>query len=755
MGIYQNDYLQEERQGGEVGYNPKKANLELLKKYAAQVDISTELDEGFLRQLAEDLIKQVSSDDQTRDEWMDKYNETLEIARQKITVKEYPFEHASDVKVPLILQGCVQFNARVMPEIIQNNKTVYAACAGNATPEDEASAQRLSQHMSLQTMKTVENWVSDTDKMLIALPLVGTVFRKWSYDPISRKPACNLCLPTEIIVSNDISSIEKAERITHVMRMSRNEMIERIRFGIFNEKCLDELQVSEETNINQDTNYSSDDDDKELPSNVLESKDNYVLWEVSTYLDLDDDGYCEPYTVTLVRKTKQIARIAPRFDERDFVMNADGDLVRINANNYYSAHHFLPSPDGTFLGMGFGQILLQLNKAINSVTNQLVDAGTLSNMPGGLISKDLRMRKGELQFSAGEFKIVNHSAMMGPLSNFISNLPFKEPSQTLMSLLQFLVDFGKQTANISDILMGNPSSANMPATSVVSMIEQGSKVFSSILTRLYESFRKEFTVLFNLNKKYLPLYPEKDLMTQSGFIQQQDYDAERFNIYPVANPAVGMDAVRLAKFQVVMQMQTPFLQQGAIIMDYLKALGFSDEHLKKWATPPEQLKQPSPQELLMQAQIEELKARTQEIGMRAAKIMRDGDLDAIKIELDERRLQKDASYQGGQLAIGKANAIAAITAAESRAIGNQANAAKAMVDSEAQTTGIPVDLSDIDAKIGQIPLSSGQNSANVGQNEQGNVAPGGQAPSMSVQNAPNLPPELDAMLQNIAAQQKQ
>ena len=502
MGILKFDYTREQSQGG-VKYEHKKANVELLKKYASEANIAPLLDNNFLAQLGTDLERQVSVDDDSRLEWMDKYNGALDIARQKITVKEYPFDKASNVKLPLILQGCVQFNARIMPEIIQNNKTVYAAISGTPTIDDEQSAQRLSDHMSLQTMKTVENWVSDTDKLLIALPLVGTVFRKWSYDPIMRKPASFLCLPTEIIISNDVSSIEKAERITHVIRMSRNEVIERIKFGVFSEDCLDGLPFDNESSgVQVDSNYSSDDDDKELPSSIEDSRDNYILWEVSCFMDLDDDGYCEPYTVTIMRKTKKVCRVAARFDERDFVFNAEDELVRINPSIYYAAHHFLPSPDGTFLGMGFGQILLQLNNAINSVTNQLIDSGTLANLQGGFLSKDLRLRKGEMQFSAGEWKLVNFSAGMGSLSNHIFPLPFKEPSQTLMSLLQFLVDFGRQTANISDVLMGNPQSAQMPATSVVTLVEQGSKIFSSILTRLYESLRKEFTILFNINKKY-------------------------------------------------------------------------------------------------------------------------------------------------------------------------------------------------------------------------------------------------------------
>jgi len=746
MGIYQEDYLKLSSTY-DVGYTKKKADVELLKKYSQEVNIAELLDDKFLYQLGVDLERQVSADDNTREEWLDKYNGALEIAKQKIVVKEYPFDKASNIKIPLILQGCVQFNARIMPEVIQNNKTVYATVAGPTTEDDERSAKRLSDHMSLQTMKIVDNWVSDTDKLLIALPLIGTVFRKWCYDPIMRKPASYLCLPTEIIVSNDVSSLEKAERITHVLRMSRNEIIERIKFGIFSEDCLNDLPLtSDSDSVVSDNNYSTDDEDKELPSDSDESRDNYIVWEISCFIDLDDDGYCEPYTVTMMRKTRKICRIAPRFDEKDFVFNNAGELIRINPALYYAAHHFLPSPDGTFLGMGFGQVLLQLNTAINSITNQLVDAGTLANLQGGFLSRDLRLRKGEMQFTAGEWKMVNFNVGMGSLSNHIYPLPFKEPSQTLFNLLEFLVQFGKETANISDVLMGNPINANMPATSVVSMIEQGSKIFSSILTRLYESLRKEFNILFNINKKYFSLYPEKDLMTKFGFVTEEDYNNDKFSIYPIANPAMGMDAVRLAKLQALMQIQSPIINQQEVIKRYLEAIGISD--VEKILTPPEQLAKPGPEELLMQAQIEEIKARAQEIGMRSAKVMTDIELDGIGLELKERELQVKAATEGGKLAIGKANAVAAITSAESRATSGEVKTAENVVDKEVPKSQIPLDTTDIQQKlnqIAQIPLQNAGEGANMQQNQQ--VAE-------QQQNNNGLPPELAQMLQQLAQEQK-
>jgi chaperonin GroES len=775
MAIYKQEYMQELSTSADKdrGYLDKKANIELLKKYAKEIDISQHIDEQVLYKFGKDLVQQVVADDNTRSDWFDKYNEALKIAKQAIEVKEYPFENASNVQIPLILQACVQFNARVLPEIQQNKKTVYVAIAGTPSLNDEQTAERISDHMSLQTMEQVGNWISDTDKMLIVLPLVGTVFRKWSYDPISRKPCSTLCLPTEIIISNDVSSIEKAERVTHSLRLNRNEIIERMRFGIFNENSLDDTMPDDTEQNAEDVNYASNDEDRELPSQVIDSKDNYIFWEIATWLDLDEDGYCEPYTVTIRRKGERICRIAARYDEKDFVLNTNGELIRINPKIYITAHHFLPSPDGTFLGMGFGQMLLQLNSAINSITNQLIDAGTMANMQGGFISKDLRMRKGELEFTPGEWKLVNFNIGLGNLSNHIYPLPFKEPSQTLMSLLQFLVDFGKQTANISDILMGNPQTANMPATSVVSLIQQGSVVYSSILQRLYNSFSKEFNILFNINKQYLSLYPDKDLMTKNGFVTVNDYNSDLFNVYPVANPSLGMENIRLTKLQMLLSMQNPLINQQEVLKRLFIALGMPEP--EKLFTPQNQ--QPSLQDQLVmsqiqaaqaqaqlsQAQIQETAAITQEVNMRAAKIGSDIELDAINIELNERKIQVDAANKGGNLAIGKANAIATLATAESKATQQEMKSSERIVDKETSTNKINVDFSDINAKINQNSLKNTQNNGNVLQGNQNNggnplqESPSNMDNAQQAQGNPvsnkGISPELSKMLQQVAENQ--
>ncbi len=741
-----------------IDHRNKKADIEKLRRYSKMVNIADDIDKDKLYHIGKRIVKEAQDDDKTREEWFDKYNEALKIAKQIIDKKTYPFDNASNVKLPLILQGCIQTNARLMPEIIQNNKTVYISMIGVPTKDDEDSGERVSNHMSLQTMKQVRNWITDTDKLMMTLPLVGTVFRKWCYDPILRKPASYLCLPTEVIVSNDVSSLYDAQRITHVLRMSKNDIVEKMRYGLYSTV---ELFLLKDESVS--TENSSDDEEKKLPSDVEDSANSYIVYEQCRYLDLDDDGYEEPYIVTVLKKDCKVLRIVAAYDEESFIFNAKDELIKIISHEYYSAHHFLPSADGTFLGMGFGSILLQLNSACNSLTNNLIDSGTLANLRAGFLSKDLRLQKGDLNFSPGEWKMVNTSLAQN-IQNAIFPLPISEPSQTLFTLLEFLVNFGRQVANISDVLMGNASNAEMPATSVVTLVEQGTKIFSSILMRLYESFKQEYEILFDLNRRYISLYPETDLMTKTGFVTVEDYKSNKFNVLPVANPSMGMNTLRLSKLQMVMQMAqgNPMLDMREITERFFKAIGISDaDKLFVKQAPP-----PSAEEVKTMAEADLTKSKAALTQTQQHEILMQHEQEAIKAELDEKRIQVDATYKGGMLALEKGKAAADIAlkqkniellAAQIKQIesnivngSDEVKKASQAIDEEEKKIDIKPDFTEIEKAL---DLTGGNVQGNM--QSQGGEPQGAPEAPQEQQGGNELPPELDSQLKQVAQDQQQ
>jgi chaperonin GroES len=730
------NYLEKDRQS-----HVDAANIELLKKYADSVNIAEELDKNTLSEIGNRVCKEAAEDDDTRTEWFDRYNEALKIAKQTIERKSYPFENAANVKIPLILQGCIQFNSRVFPEIVQNGKAVQAMIMGTPRLEEEQRAFRIGRHMSYQTVRS--NWYQDTDRMLMVLPLVGTVFRKWNYDSIDRCEDSYLCLPTEIIVNNDVPTLEDAARITHVIKITKNQMIERIRAGVYRDINLFDLENNVISNDN-----ASDDDERVLPSDQMDSKNYYVLYEQHNWMDLDGDGYAEPYIVTVLKRTRQVLRIYARYDESRFVYGDNKKLIKINPCKYFVAHHFLPSPDGTFLGVGFGQLLLQLNTSINTIINNLIDAATLANIRGGYIGNNLRISKGDMEFVPGEWKIVNLGVGQR-LSDSIYPLPISEPSQTLFSLLNFLVDFGKQVANINDVLMGTPMGMQAPATSVVTMVEQGTKIYSSILIRLYESLRQEFNILFEINQKYFDIFADKDKMISSGFVQEGDYDKNNFDILPVANPALGVDAVRLAKMQVLMQLENdPMLNRQEIVKRYLDVLGIPNPEKLFNPPPPPQPPSPEDQKNMAQAQLYQ---------MQAAEIMMEKELKALELQLREKEGQADVAFKGGQLANQKMQTIAQMSQIEASIGQPQIQQAKTEVEGESKVTGtMGVDYSQLDAQLQQNTLTAQQASANVqgGGGLQGSSPMPTNQPPTAGGGAPQLPPQLDAALKAMSQESR-
>ncbi len=740
--------MQEHDERGEMYL--KKTDISRLKALASEVNIADKLDKGELAKIGRDVVEEAKRDDLTRNDWFETYNEALSIARQKMDVKSYPFDKASNVKIPLILEGCIQFNARLMPEIVRNGKTVNVAIIGTPSVFDEQLATQISNHMSLQTLKTIKNWVSDTDKMFMALPLIGSVFKKIVYDPINRRPACYLCLPTEVIINNEVSSIETAPRITHVIKLSKNDVIERMKAGLF--RKLDLQNLEKEYGVEGDN--KSDDEERVMPSDLENSSNYYVFYEQILYRDLDKDGYAEPYIATVLKNTSQVFRLVAAYNETNFIFNKQRELVKINPDQYYADQIFLPSPDGTFLGMGFGQLLLQLNTAINSIANNLIDAGTFANLRAGFVGRDLRIQKGESSFSPGEWKIVNNTLGQN-IANSIFPLPFSEPSQTLFSLLQFLVEFGRQTANISDILMGNPISAQMPATSVVTLVEQGAKIFNSILTRVYEGLKKEFNILYQINKKYFQFYPEKDLMTKDGYISELAYAQDKYDIFPVANPALGTDAVRLAKMQVLLQMmESPMINKQEVLKRYFDALGIAEP--EKLFVPIEELNKPTPEGLLMQSQIELGKAQTAKTMAEANTVVPTLRLKALEADIDEKRMQIEAIAKGGEIGSRKVDAATKLATTDAQVSKINTDLALQKVETEVAKSTPKIDTSNIEQGLqnveGNQPVMSDNSHyrTNEGQPQQGDENANDQGESAS-----EITPQISDLLKDVSMQQQQ
>jgi hypothetical protein len=685
-----------------------------LQEYMDLDNIVPRLSKEKLSKIGADVIEKAANDLKSTTEWRNTMNEALKIAKQVIENKSYPWANSANVKYPLLLSACLQFNARTNPEIVQGDKVVNVAVMTNiedqtpATPGGktqqelvEDRATHLSEHMSYQLLGQSDNWRQDTDKLLMVLPMLGVAYRKSYFDPIDKRPQIDLCLPNDIIIDNNVSSLERAERITHVLHLSGNDLLERMRAGLYEDYSFEELNITDEDDINQSQSSSRE---------IIEAKPEedyisylYEVYEQHAFLDLDEDGYKEPYIIIVHKKSRKVLRVVARYDENSFVFNEkNGDWIKINPIRYFTDYHFIPAPDGTYLSMGYGSMLYPINETINSILNQLLDAGNLANLQAGYISDALRIPKEATRFGPGEWKQVRVPPGT-TIQQHLFPLPLNPPNPALFQLLELMISSGKEIGAISDVLLGQQPPANTPATTVMAMIEQGTKVYSSMLYRLYVSFKKEFEKLYNINKKYLAESETYISAMRSGIVTLDDYQEDSYGVFPVADPTMSSDAMKLARGQALMQLaENPMLSQYEIMHRYLEVLKVPNIDA---LLPPQEKDPPppSPEDMLAQAKVENIQADTKIKGMQAAEIMMKAEIEGIKLDLQEKELQAEAAAKGAQITSQKIQSVSQLATTEAQV--GQTNIAIAEKQAQLMQPQIQPPVAqapDIDTRLGAV-----------------------------------------------------
>jgi chaperonin GroES len=379
----------------------------------------------------------------------------------------------------------------------------------------------------------------------------------------------------------------------------------------------------------------------------------YEFIEQHTYLDLDEDDYPEPYVVTFERNSGKVMRIAPCFDQDTMIMSDDGkDVIQIKKIEYYTKYGFIPSPDGGFYDVGFGTLLGPLNESVNTLINQLIDAGHLSSLQGGFLGKGLRLRMGETKFKPGEWKVVN--ATGDDLKKQIVPLPVKEPSNVLFELMGNLIQSGKELASVAEIFVGKMPGQNTPATTTMASIEQGMKVFTAVYKRIYRALGEEFIKLYRLNAIYLN--PETDVEALDMQIGPDFFNKKITKIYPGADPTAISQTEKLLKAQGLMDLlPTGVLDPVAVVTRVLEAQEqpnyqqlYSAPVKQTGALPP----QPDPKMLEIQAksQAEQQKAQVtiQTTQMKAA-VDNQSKQAQLQMKAQEHAMEMQHKQQQAQL----------------------------------------------------------------------------------------------------------
>ena len=562
------------------------------------VNIADSLDEDQLKEIGEQAKRGYLADKQSRVDWEENLDEWMKLAKQIREEKTYPWPNASNVKYPLLSTAAMQFGARAYPSLVPSNGKIVKTKVIGKDPDGSKleRAERVSTYMSYQIMYEMPAWEEEMDKLLIQVPIVGILFKKTYWDSERKTPVSCLVLPKNLVVNYWAKSLEQAERISEEIEMSKRVLKERQRAKVFRDVDLGAPPVPE------DREYV--DGDETVP---------YILIEQHTYLDLDEDGYEEPYIVTFHRESGEVLRITARYDEDGVKMDDEGNLLTIIPIQYYTKFGFIPNPDGSFYDIGFGCLLGPLNESVNTLINQLVDAGTINNLQGGFIGKGLRLRMGESPLRPGEWKPVN--ATGDDLKKQIVPLPSKEPSNVLFQLMGSLITSGKELASVAEIFVGKMPGQNTPATTTMASIEQGMKVFTAVYKRLFKSLELEFKKIYDINSHYLN--PETYAAVVDVQVSPTDFN-EDYAICPGADPTAVSQTEKLLKAQGLLELlPTGMLNPVEVIKRVLEAQEqpsweqLLNPQVAETGQPPEPPPDPKLLEMQMKGQLEQQKIQMQ------------------------------------------------------------------------------------------------------------------------------------------------
>jgi len=497
-------------------------------------NLAEDMDERELQDLANQLISDYKNDKETRKDWEESYTKGLDLLGFKYTQQTKPFTGASGVTHPLLAEAVTQFQAQAYKELIPSDGPVKAQIVGKRDAAKEDQAERVKEFMNYMLMDKMEEYTPEMDQLLFMLPLAGSAFKKINYDEVMGRAVSKFVPAEDLVIPYYVTNLNDCERITHIIKMTENQVRKSQVAGIFRDIELTEPE-SKETDIQKQYNRL---EGVSRPSE--QEQDTRNILEMHVDLDIEDseEGIKIPYIVTIDETSQEILRIIRNYREDD---------PTAKKINYFVHYKFLPGLG--FYGFGLIHMIGGLSTAATSALRQLLDAGTLSNLPAGFKTRGMRIRDDDQPIQPGEFRDVD--APGGNIREQFQLLPFKEPSATLFQLLGFCVEAGKRFAGIADMQSGEDAQ-NRAVGTTIALLERGARVMSAIHKRLYYAMKQEFKILSRVISEYLPPEYPYDVYGGERTIKQTDFD-DRVDVLPVADPNIFSMSQRVTLAQTQLQ----------------------------------------------------------------------------------------------------------------------------------------------------------------------------------------------------------
>ena len=526
--------------GATVGEENQQQDVAFLSNLAEV------LDESYLQSLSNELIEKFENDKSTREEWEQGYTKGLDLLGFKYEERTRPFRGASSVNHPMLAQAVTQFQAMAYVELLPSDGPVRTQVVGANSDKLQQSAERVKDYMNYEITHVMEDYNPEMDQLLFQLPLSGSAFKKIYYDEVQGRATSKFIPAEDVIVPYGASDLDSCDRITQIVKLSINDLRKKQISGFYRDIELEGYEGYEASNVQEKKNEI----DGERPNDYA-MDDMTELLEM--HIDLDLEGFEDinpkdnqpsgiklPYIVTVDRGSNKILSVYRNYNQND---------VLRKKNEYFVHYKFLPGLG--FYGFGLIHMIGGLTRTATTALRQLLDAGTLSNLPAGFKSRGLRIRDDDQPLQPGEFRDVD--APNGIIREALMPLPYKGPDQTLFALLGFCVDAGKQFAAVADMQLSEIGSSQTPVGTTMALMERGTKVMSAVHKRLHYAQKKEFNLLAKIFKQVLPPAYPYNVAGGPREIKLVDFD-DSIDILPISDPNIFSMSQRVTLAQNQLQL---------------------------------------------------------------------------------------------------------------------------------------------------------------------------------------------------------
>ena len=533
------DVTQEEDGGATINFDPAAVNQEGGEGHGD--NLAELLPESVLGKLGSDLAENYSTYKSARKDWEDSYTKGLDLLGFKYENPTQPFQGASGATHPVLAEAVTQFQAQAYKELLPATGPVHTQTIGLTSRQKEDQAQRVKEFMNYQLMDVMKEYEPEFDQMLFYLPLSGSAFKKVYYDELLGRAVSKFVPADDLLVPYTATSLEDAEAIIHVIKMSENDLRKKQVAGFY-------VDIELTPGYNEETEVEKKERELEGVKRTRD-EDVFTVLEIHTDLDLegfedkdtggDETGIKLPYIVTIELGSREVLSIRRNYTAEDPIKSRQDYFV-----------HFKFLPGMGFYGFGLIHMIGGLSRTATTALRQLLDAGTLSNLPSGFKQRGIRVRDEAQSIQPGEFRDVD--APGGNIKDAFMPLPFKEPSQTLLQLMGVVVSAGQRFAAIADMQVGDGNQQAAVGTTIA-LLERGSRVMSAIHKRLYVAMKSEFNLLAGVFKTYLPPEYPYDVVGGQKNVKVADFD-DKVDILPVADPNIFSQSQRISLAQTELQL---------------------------------------------------------------------------------------------------------------------------------------------------------------------------------------------------------